>query len=382
MKKRISFILLTGILVVSILAACTPQVQPATTPPPAAKAVTPAPVPTSNLTLPTSQDAAWQKVTEAAQKESKLVLYSFSFTGDMGVQLAAAFKQRYGISMEIVTGPGAQMIERIKVEQRTKQIMADVMEGSNINASLAQQDGLTENYGDLPALKEKDVWLITPDTDPAHHVLYYSPLLMGPWINPNLVKKDEAPRSWRQLLESRWQGKMVVSDPDITPSPNVFFVMLKRYLNYGDKYFAELGKQKLILVPTAQQAPSVLGRGEAQILLFSPAINVVPLLLEKAPVAPIDIEEGLFARSQAINILKSSPHPNASRLFMNWMLTKEGQTAQAKAKTVLSLRKDVPDYTPEQGRMSPRKVIVTTYDDEQEVSRVQREKTFRKVLGY
>ncbi|MBF8264452.1 MAG: Ferric transporter ATP-binding subunit, partial [Dehalococcoidia bacterium] len=145
------------ILVISFLialsfvsSACTPQAQPTSPPAPASKAATPVSVPTSNPSLPTAQDAAWQKVVEAAQKEGKLVLYSFSFTGDMGVQLAAAFKQKYGISLDIVTGPGAQMIERIKVEQRTKQIMADIMEGSNINASLAQQDGLSENYGELP----------------------------------------------------------------------------------------------------------------------------------------------------------------------------------------------------------------------------------------
>lgn len=382
MKKYLMLVILVLVAMSLVGSACTPQAQPTTPPFTPSKAATPAAVPTSNLPPPTSQDAAWQKVTEAAQKEGKLVLYSFSFTGDMGVQLAAAFKQKYGISMDIVTGPGAQMIERIKVEQRTKQIMADIMEGSNINASLAQQDGLTENYGELPVLKEKDVWLIPPDTDPAHHVLYYSPLLMGPWINPNLVKKVEAPRTWRQLIEPRWQGKMVMSDPDITPSPNVFFVMLKRYMGFDDKYFAELGKQKLILVPTATQAPLVLGRGEAQLLIFSPALNVIPLLLEKAPVLPIDMEEGLIARSQAVNILKSAPHPNASRLFLNWVLTNEGQTAQAKAKTVLPLRKDVLDFTPEQGRITPRKVFVTTYDDEQEVARAQREKTFRKALGY
>lgn len=380
MKRHFMMAILITMVSVMIAVSCTPASAPQ--PPPRVSPTMPASVPTSNLSLPTSQDAAWQKVTEAAQKEGKLVLYSFSFTGDMGIQLAAAFKQKYGISMDIVTGPGAQMIERIKVEQRTNQIMADVMEGSNINASLSQQDGLSENYGELPVLKEKDVFLIPPDTDPAHHVLYYSPLLMGPWINPNLVKKDEAPRSWRQLIEPRWQGKMVMSDPDITPSPNVFFVMLKRYMGFDDKYFAELGKQKLILVPTATQAPLVLGRGEAQLLIFSPALNVVPLLLEKAPVLPIDMEEGLIARSQAVNILKNAPHPNASRLFLNWVLTNEGQTAQAKAKTVLPLRKDVPDFTPEQGRITPRKVFVTTYDDEQDVARAQREKTFRKALGY
>ncbi|MBI4286990.1 MAG: extracellular solute-binding protein [Chloroflexi bacterium] len=377
MKLKLWLLVMVGVLLVT--AGCTPT-SPA--PDPLAPAATPVTlVPASNLP-PTSQDAAWQKLIEAARKEGKLVMYSFSFTGDVGVQLAAAFKQQYGISMEIVTGPGAQMIERIKVEQRTGQVLADVMEGSNTNASLAQQDGLSENYGELPVLREKDVWLIPPDTDPGRHIIYYSPLLTGPWINSNLVKKDEAPRSWRQLLEPRWQGKLIASDPDITPSPNVFFVMLRKHLGFDDKYFAELGKQKLALVPTAWQAPSALARGEAQLLIASPVLNVTPLLQEKAPVLPIDMEEGLFGRSQALNIIKNGPHPNASRLFLNWMLTKEGQAVQARAKTVLPLRKDIPDFTPEQGRITPRKIFVTTIEDELDIARAQREKTFRKVLGY
>ncbi|MDO8635203.1 MAG: hypothetical protein Q7R34_03005, partial [Dehalococcoidia bacterium] len=89
MKKYLILVISFLIALSFVSSACTPQAQP--TSPPA-----PASVPTSNLPLPTSQsptaqDAAWQKVVEAAQKEGKLVLYSFSFTGDMGVQLAATF---------------------------------------------------------------------------------------------------------------------------------------------------------------------------------------------------------------------------------------------------------------------------------------------------
>ena len=367
------------VLLAALFAACAPQ----TTTAPSMPQLSPAPVSVSspNLPPPIAEDPAWQKVVETAKKEGKVVLYSFSFTGGVGVQLAKAFEERYGISVDIITGPGAQFIERIKTEQRAKQIMADVMEGASANANLAQQDGLSASYGEIPVLKEKDVWLIQPDSDPARHVLYYSPILTGPWINTNLVKADEAPRSWRQLVEPRWRGKLVASDPDITPTPNVFFVMLKR-LGFDDNYFKALAAQQLILTPTAWQPSSILARGEAHILIAGQVINIAPVLAEKAPVKPIDMEEGLFARAQALNILANAPHPNAARLFLNWSLTEEGQTVQARAKTVLSLRRDVPDFTPEQGRITPRKVFTTTLQDELEIARVQREKTFHKILGY
>lgn len=374
-------LLIFGALAIGLLAAfaaCTPKATPA----PAAVRATPLPTTASPSPAKklTSGEAAWNEVIQAAQKEGRLVLYSFTFTGDMGVAVSRAFREKYGISAEMVTGPGAQMIERIKTEQRSSMFLADIMEGSFSNAMISKQDGLTESYGELPVLQESGIWLISPIAEASGHLLYYSPVLTGPWMNTKLVKPEETPRSWRQFLSPRWGGKVVLSDPDITPSPNVMYVMLRKYMGFDDAYFVDLARQGLTLVPTAWHGPLAIARGESELHPAGNLINYAPLLGEKPPVRPIDMEEGLIARAQAVNIVKKAPHPNAARLFFNWLLTQEGQTVQARAKTVLSLRKDVPDFTPEQARITPRKVFVTTFEDETEIARAQREKSLMKLF--
>lgn len=360
------------------ITSCTPKATPVS------NAVRPTPIPPAASPAPAKEltpgEAAWNGVIQAARKEERLVLYSFTFAGDMGVAVARAFREKYGISVEMVTGPGAQMIERIKTEQRSSMFLADIMEGSFSNAMISKQDGLTESYGELPVLQESGIWLISPVAEASGHLLYYSPVLTGPWINTRLVKPEETPRSWRQFVAPRWGGKIVLSDPDITPSPNVMYVMLRKYMGFDDAYFVELARQGLMLVPTAWHGPMTIARGEAEIQPAGVLVNYAPLLAEKPSVRPIDMDEGLVARAQAVNIVKKAPHPNAARLFFNWILTQEGQTVQARAKTVLPLRKDVPDFTPEQARITPRKVFVTSFEDETEIAKAQREKSLMKLF--
>ncbi|MDO8637059.1 MAG: hypothetical protein Q7R34_12655, partial [Dehalococcoidia bacterium] len=89
-----------SIIILILLVACTPQAAPVpSAPAPAAPA--PVSVPTSNLSPPTSQDAAWAKIVEAGQKEGQVNVYTWGWTGDVGLSIASAFEKRYGIKLNM-----------------------------------------------------------------------------------------------------------------------------------------------------------------------------------------------------------------------------------------------------------------------------------------
>ncbi|MBF8265567.1 MAG: iron ABC transporter substrate-binding protein, partial [Dehalococcoidia bacterium] len=113
-----------------LLASCSPGDSAVSTPvvTPAALAKSTSSPTSSNLPPPTSQDAAWDKIIEAAKKEGRVSVYSFNMTGDAGLAVTRAFEAKYGVKLDIITGGGAALAERIKTEKRMGTIVADVMD--------------------------------------------------------------------------------------------------------------------------------------------------------------------------------------------------------------------------------------------------------------
>ena len=191
MKTRLAIV--AFVLVFLTIAAC----KPATTPAPATTPQATAPAPfTAPGTTPaiSAYDAAWQKVIDAAKKEGSVTMYSFNFGGDVGLAVNKAFKDKYGIKLDIITGRGAEQLERLKAERRMGTMVADLMDGSRVHAANVKKDGLTVNLADLPFFKDKQVWTLNPFVlDEGGHVLAFSYFVYAPFINPTMVKAGEQP---------------------------------------------------------------------------------------------------------------------------------------------------------------------------------------------
>lgn len=378
MKKTVLFVcVLLGLLLV----ACAPKTPPAPAtlaPPSPGKA----PPPASTVSPPTTQDTAWAKVVEAAQKEGKVSLYSWGLTGDLGVTISKAFKDKYGITVELTTGTGAQLVPRIQSEYRANQFVADMLEGSPINAIFAKQQSLTQTFGDLPQKRNKDVWVREPFLDKEGHTVSFFYTIHGAYINTKLLNPNDAPKTWKALLDPKWKGKMVVPDPDSMPTANQLYVVLTRHSGFTDDYFRDLAKQELIIAPTHPEADAVLMRGQASIDLASSLSTMAPLISQGAPIVPIDMSEGVPSPDGSVlNLMSKAPHPNAARLFADWLISKEGQEVHSKTRSVPSIRKDVGDYRPVQTKINYTKLIPMNEQDWDEGARVQREKVLSK-LGW
>lgn len=366
------------LLALSLVAGCAPRTpQPAPAPPPT-------PAPTQALaprTAPQPEETAWAKIEAAAKREGKVTAYTFGMTGDVGTSVDRAFRQKFGIQVETVSGVGTVLIERIKSEHAAKKYVADTLDTSASILAQAREAGLIQTLADLPVLQQKGVWRVQPSTDPEVSFIGMSYQLMAPFINTTLVKPGEEPQSYLDLLEPRWKGRVTVASTDTTPNL-VYIYAFRQKLGLNDDYFVRLGKQDLRQVANVRELYRSVVTGDAALILSGGSGSMSPFIKEGAPARVLDMKEGIIGiLSPALSIVKDGPHPNAARLFANWLLSPEGQTAFNQARSSIPLRQEVPDFTPRGAGLSPGKVFVMDQAGEKEVARVMQSGELAKLVG-
>lgn len=370
------------LLLLGLLVACAPKTAP-TSPTQAPAAPAPVAAPPSNLPPPTSQDP-WSKIVEAAKKEGKVNPYSFTWVGDIGQVVAKAFKERYGITVNIVTGRGAEFAERIKTEKRLGQQVADMTEGSvGLIDNMRVEKLLASVSDDLPSLREKGVWAVEPTViDPQDKAnLTWRLLAYTPYINPKLVKPSETPQYWKDLLEPVWKGKLGMNDPRLTTSAYQMIVVLMDSKAWDEEYIRALYRQNPRFYVTGAEAFPALARGEINLVVDGADANAGRFALEGAPIQAIDMKDGILLTTASIAAISGGPNPNATRVFINWLLSPEGQSIAGKAQGNKMVRKDIPDFRPAPLQAQITKPLVITVKQLDKSTEMFREKWFDKLVG-
>ena len=279
---------------------------------------------------------------EAAKKEGKISYYS-ALELNVAEQLGKAFEAKYpGISVRVERSGAERIYQRIAQEQ-----------GSGINAVDVANSTDPAHYLDW---KAKD-WLAPylPDD-----VARYFPadqfdadgtyVTSCAWMeaigyNTTLVKPEDAPKSYADLLDPKWQGKIVKGHPGYSGAIMTATFVLSRDLGWS--YFESLAKQKVMLVQSAADPPKKILLGERAIMADGNDYNVVLLKEAGQPVEPLYPAEGTPTISGPTGIFATAPRPNAARLFQAWLHTRATQqfftdfTAQYSAH---------PQVTPKPGR--------------------------------
>lgn len=375
------FALGTALLIVGL--ACAPKSAPAPSPAsPAPQATSPAPA-TAAAAL-SAEDVAWANVVAQAKKEGKVTVYTWAFTGEMGRAVFNAFEERYGIKVEAVTGQGATLIERIKSEAAAKKYIADTLDTSPTAVLTARDMGLTaKGTEDLPVLGQKGVWRTDPRFDPEGHILSIGMGFQTPFINTNRIKPGEEPKSFRDLLDPKWKGhKIGIYHPTTVPATLNYVYNFRDKYGVDEDFFRQLARQEPRVSPVLREPNFWLVNGEVAMLAMSSDAQMGPFVKEGAPVKPIEFEGGAIVYSvPGIAMVKNAPHPNATRVYLNWLLSPEGQNTYLKARAGTPIRNDVPDFGAEAFRFKASKIIVDTYGAALNTSRIQREMVVAKLMG-
>lgn len=371
-----TLVLVSLVMLALVIVSCAPRVAPAPAP-----AVQPTQVPSKVAVVPSAPaptDANWDKVVEAARKEGKVSIYAFNFTGDAGVAIARGFKAATGIDADIITGRGAEFLERLKTEQRLGQRVGDIAEGGTIHLINMKNAGLLASSLDIPVLKKASDFVVDPlGLDKEGHVLNEGYILFAPYINTNLVKPGQEPRSWNDFLDPKWKGKILAHDPNVSMT---WYNALVPLVNAGVlkvDFIREMSKQDLRFVTGDYDAVQKLSQGQAPLVLVTADVVSGAAVAEGAPIKAIPMSEGLPVSTVTIGAVKDSPHANAAKVFLNWHLSQEGQTVFHKARGTASVRKDVPDFRhPNVGVPANVKLIVMSKEDGDVAAKQFREKYY------
>jgi iron(III) transport system substrate-binding protein len=265
-------------------------------------------------------EAITPQLIEAAKKEAKVVLYS-AMDLPVGERLGKAFEAQYpGIAVQIERSGSERLFQRIDQEFASNIRAADVVNSSDASHFITwKRNGwltpfVTEDIAQHFLAEYRD-----PDGMSATTRIYLSSIA----YNTNLVKPDDAPKSFADLLDPKWAGKMVKGHPAY--SGTIMTATFQLVREFGWDYYEKLSKQRVMQVQSSTDPPKKLALGERAVMADGNEYNVVLLKEAGQPVEPVYPTEGTPTVSGPTGIFSSAPHPNAARLFQAWLHTRETQ---------------------------------------------------------
>jgi iron(III) transport system substrate-binding protein len=300
------------------------------------------------LVVTSQADAAEQKTLEAAKAEGKVVV-SIPPNADLRKKLEQAFEKRYpGIDLETVSSRGSKAVRRIADEARSKVPYFDVhVGGTSSMLSGLVAPGLVQPFAPLmerPDVRDPSQWWgghIYVDGANKFAYSFMGYLSENLYYNSNEVDPKEIV-SYNDLLNPKWEGRIGFFDPR-TPGPgDSTWTYLWEVM--GDAYLRKLVQQKLLISRNRRQLAESLIKGKLAITIGMSYYSLSRFVKEGLPLKALPIpKEGTYPTggTGAIVVLKDNPHPNATRVFVNWLLSKEGQEIFARTMGHVSRRFDV-----------------------------------------
>jgi iron(III) transport system substrate-binding protein len=265
-------------------------------------------------------EAITPQLIDAAKKEGTVILYS-SMDLPVGEKLGNAFETKYpGIAVQIERSGSERLFQRVAQEAASNIHAADV-----INSSDASHFIPWKKNGWLTPFVSEDVAKYFPDPyrDPDGTFVTSRIWLSSIAYNTNLVKPEDAPKSFADLLDPKWAGKMVKGHPAY--SGTIMTATFETIRELGWDYLEKLSKQRVMQVQSSTDPPKKLSLGERAVMADGNEYGIVLLKEAGQPVEPVYPTEGTPTISGPTGIFASAPHPNAARLFQAWLHTRETQ---------------------------------------------------------
>jgi iron(III) transport system substrate-binding protein len=320
-----------------------------------------------------SWQAEWERVLQAAKQEGVV-----SLLGTTGVEVRDAltlpFQKEYGIQVDYFGGSGSQQATRVSAERRAGKYTWDIFVGGT-------STGLTSMIP-IKAFDSLDPALILPDVkdpknwrgggiefvDPGRQMAVMTPthrvilIVNSAAVDPNSFK------SYKDLLNPKWKGKIAIDDPRRSGPGQASFTFFYLHPDLGPDFIRALARQEPVVFRDPSQLVNLVGQGKYPILIGPRDTMLADALKRSLPISvvnPSTVREGsdISPASGNVAMFNQAPHPNAAKVYINWLLSKEGQTHHARALGSVSSRLDVPHDHAEPWKV-PQPGAIKTYTAE------------------
>jgi ABC-type Fe3+ transport system substrate-binding protein len=279
------------------------------------------------------RSADWQRTMQAAKKEGKIVL-AIPPANELRKEMERVLKQKFGLEAELLSAPGPRNASRIASERKAGVSYFDALiVGTGTAVGLAH-DGMLEpieSFLILPEVKDPKEWWgghIWEDNLSTNRYLYSFLADVSThsiWYNSNLAKAEEL-HAFDDYLSPKWKGKIGFSDPRVPSSGQSIWSFMWEIK--GEEFLRKLVQQDLFLTRDLRQLADALAKGKLALAFGIGRSQAEPFVKAGLPIHPAPAPgEGLPASNSfgVLGIVKDPPHPNATTIFINWFLSREGQ---------------------------------------------------------
>jgi iron(III) transport system substrate-binding protein len=343
-----------------------------------------------------AQQKAWEKewneATAGGKKEGKVVVATSP--DPVMREIAAKFKARFGITLEHLAGSSTQLAARLETERQAGINSVDVFLGgvqtvANVLYPQKMLDPLKSQLV-LPEVVEPKrwkggkPWFVDPEE---RYVLrVYSTITGLLHINADNVKPGDLTKA-SDLLQPKWLGKIATEDPTVAGSGSNTAARI--YLQMGDDFVKRLYvAQKTMIARDRRQLTDWLARGTYPIVFGAQSSDVERMRKEGFPLKEIygfsDMPSALTGSPWLLALMNKAPHPNAARIFVNWIVSKEGLEIYSRAEGRATLRTDTDEsFIPSELVPKPGINYFDTFDWEFTVSGKEKARLrMKEILGH
>jgi iron(III) transport system substrate-binding protein len=310
---------------------------------------------------------------EAARKEAKMIWYT-SLALPSSTALAHLFMNKYkGIEVEVHRTGSQRVLQRVMQEASAGIKNVDVIHTSDAGHFVLLKDkGLLMKYVPKGAASFPSGF---KDSDGFYYGMRATLSVIA--YNPKLISDKEAPKTWKELVDSKWRAKEVTAHPGY--SGIIMTHVLALVKQFGWEYFQELAKNKLHIVQSANDPAGVVASGERPVGVNGAEYFYYKTLKQGNPIKILYPKEGVPLVVSPTAIAKDAPHPNAAKLFTEFILTKEAQQMLADNEGLYTGHPEV-TYPKDKPKLKELKLL-TVDPDELEKRNAEIRKRFIEFFG-
>lgn len=262
--------------------------------------------------VPWSRAQSDPKIIEAAKKENAVSLYTSASTGPSNA-VAEGFRKKYGIPVSVYRAGSADVATRVQTEENAGRTQADAL--------IIEEPALSLLLPFLASYDSPERAAIGAAYKAPQWTLIRMYMSQIGW-NTNAVKGAATPKDWKDLLDPRWKGRLGSLDPHVTATTLAWQVLVTRL--YGPQFLQAFGANRPKLYGSTNAMSQAIVSGEIDLGVTN-SFGVIQMQDTGAPMAGVIPKETVLYGGNC-SVFSKAPHPNAARLFVDYLCSAEGQT--------------------------------------------------------